>query len=209
MPECFLRLWRRRFTGISRALQRFEPVGGFASEVLAGKAFQGIAKTRYVNDKQITDHYAIVPTGQGFGALRSLSSLGMKVYEVIARRFLSIFLSGSGVPEIFPGAGGGSGAFLCQLSGTDRTGISEGCRSSQKRKKERKKIGKQAQQNRRKWKRRPGEKDRNGQSQPEGSGEPGVYASAGRLKKGMEVPRMHLQSRRARHLRRSVIPPVP
>ncbi len=72
-------------------LQRFEPVGGFASEVLAGKAFQGIEKTRYVNDKQITDHYAIVPTGQGFGALRSLNSLGMKVYEVIARRFLSIF----------------------------------------------------------------------------------------------------------------------
>ena len=72
-------------------LQRFEPVGGFAGEVLARKAFQGIEKTRYVNDKQITDHYAIVPTGQGFGALRSLHSLGMKVYEVIARRFLSIF----------------------------------------------------------------------------------------------------------------------
>lgn len=72
-------------------LQRFELVGGFAGEVLARKAFQGIEKTRYVNDKQITDHYAIVPTGQGFGALRSLHSLGMKVYEVIARRFLSIF----------------------------------------------------------------------------------------------------------------------
>lgn len=72
-------------------LRNFEPVKEFAAEVLENGRFQGIAKTRYVNDKQITDHYAIVPTGQGFGALRGLSSLSMKVYEVIARRFLSIF----------------------------------------------------------------------------------------------------------------------
>ena len=54
-------------------------------------AWKTIAKTRYVNDKQITDHYAIVPTGQGLGALRSLSPLAEKVYQVICRRFLSIF----------------------------------------------------------------------------------------------------------------------
>lgn len=72
-------------------LRNFEPVKEFAAEVLENGRFQGIAKTRYVNDKQITDHYAIVPTGQGFGALRGLSPLSMKVYEVIARRFLSIF----------------------------------------------------------------------------------------------------------------------
>ena len=72
-------------------LRSFEPVRAFAEEVLAKGMHQGIAKTRYVNDKQITDHYAIVPTGQGFGALRSLSPLAFKVYEVIARRFLSIF----------------------------------------------------------------------------------------------------------------------
>ncbi len=47
--------------------------------------------TRYVNDKQITDHYAIIPTGQGLGALRSLSAVSLKVYEVIVRRFLGIF----------------------------------------------------------------------------------------------------------------------
>lgn len=72
-------------------LRNFEPVKEFAAEVLENGRFQGIAKTRYVNDKQITDHYAIVPTGQGFGVLRGLSPLSMKVYEVIARRFLSIF----------------------------------------------------------------------------------------------------------------------
>lgn len=72
-------------------LRNFGPLRGFAEEVLETGSFQKIAKTRYVNDKQITDHYAIVPTGQGFGALRGLSPLAAKVYEVVARRFLSIF----------------------------------------------------------------------------------------------------------------------
>lgn len=74
-----------------RGLQNFSPVGPFAAEILAKNSFQGIAKTRYVNDKQITDHYAIIPTGQGLGALKGLSPLSAKVYEVIARRFLSVF----------------------------------------------------------------------------------------------------------------------
>ena len=72
-------------------LRNFAPVKDFAGEVLESGSYKGIAKTRYVNDKQITDHYAIVPTGQGFGALRSLNGLSEKVYEVICRRFLSIF----------------------------------------------------------------------------------------------------------------------
>ncbi len=72
-------------------LRNFQTLGGFAQEVLEQETYKNIAKTRYVNDKQITDHYAIVPTGQGFGAMRSLSPLAMKVYEVIGRRFLSIF----------------------------------------------------------------------------------------------------------------------
>lgn len=59
--------------------------------ILERGSYQGIAKTRYVNDKQITDHYAIIPTGQGLGALNSLNPVALKVYELIARRFLSIF----------------------------------------------------------------------------------------------------------------------
>lgn len=69
-------------------MQEFRP---FAEEILQGESYKNIAKTRYVNDKQITDHYAIIPTGQGFGALKTLSPVSAKVYEVIARRFLSIF----------------------------------------------------------------------------------------------------------------------
>ena len=63
----------------------------FAEEVLEKGTYKNIAKTRYVNDKQITDHYAIIPTGQGFGALKSVNERGVNVYETIVRRFLAIF----------------------------------------------------------------------------------------------------------------------
>ncbi len=59
--------------------------------ILEKKTYQNLAKTKYVNDKQITDHYAIIPTGQGLAALSSLHATSAKVYEVIVRRFLSIF----------------------------------------------------------------------------------------------------------------------
>ena len=72
-------------------LRNFEPLAGFANEILEGKKYVGLAKTRYVDDKKITDHYAIIPTGQGLGNLRQLNPLEQKVYELIARRFLSIF----------------------------------------------------------------------------------------------------------------------
>ncbi len=72
-------------------LRNFGPVGAFASEIIENKSYQGLAKTRYVNDKQITDHYAIIPTGQGLSALNSVSATAGKVYQLICRRFLSIF----------------------------------------------------------------------------------------------------------------------
>lgn len=72
-------------------LRNYAPVGSFASEILEKKSYQGLAKTRYVNDKQITDHYAIIPTGQGLSALNSVSAVAGKVYQLICRRFLSIF----------------------------------------------------------------------------------------------------------------------
>lgn len=65
--------------------------GGYASEILEKGTYKNLEKTRYVNDKQITDHYAIVPTGQGISALGSLSETAKNIYEVIVRRFLSIF----------------------------------------------------------------------------------------------------------------------
>lgn len=63
----------------------------YANEILEQGTYKNLAKTRYVNDKQITDHYAIIPTGQGLGAIPRLTSVSEKVYEVIVRRFLSIF----------------------------------------------------------------------------------------------------------------------
>ena len=72
-------------------LRSVPEIGAFAEEVLAGDAWKKIGKTRYTNDSQITDHYAIIPTGQGLGALRSLRPLAADVYDMICRRFLSIF----------------------------------------------------------------------------------------------------------------------
>ncbi len=72
-------------------LRNYAFAAGFASEILEKKSWQGIAKSRYVNDKQITDHYAIVPTGQGLAALARIAPTGQQVYDLIVRRFLSIF----------------------------------------------------------------------------------------------------------------------
>ena len=65
----------------------------FAEEILESGSYQKIAKTRYVNDKQITDHYAIIPTGQGIAALHSLKERSVFVYEAVVRRFLAIFFA--------------------------------------------------------------------------------------------------------------------
>ncbi|MCC8029904.1 MAG: type IA DNA topoisomerase [Lachnospiraceae bacterium] len=73
-------------------LKNVGAVKQIAEEILQKGSYKNIAKTRYTNDKMITDHYAIIPTGQGFGAMKSLKPLSVKVYEVIVRRFLAIFL---------------------------------------------------------------------------------------------------------------------
>ena len=74
-----------------RGLRNYEHTSRFAEEILEAGSYKNIGKTRYTNDKQITDHYAIIPTGQGLGALKGLNLQSQKVYEVIVRRFLSIF----------------------------------------------------------------------------------------------------------------------
>ena len=74
-----------------QGLKYYGPAAVFAEEVLQNGSYKGIAKTRYVNDKQITDHYAVIPTGQGMTNLKGVSALSYKVYDLIVRRFLSIF----------------------------------------------------------------------------------------------------------------------
>ena len=70
---------------------KYEPAVPFLQEIVAFGSHKGLSKTRYVNDKQITDHYAIIPTGQGLNGLQSLPKISQQVYDVIVRRFLSIF----------------------------------------------------------------------------------------------------------------------
>ena len=72
-------------------LMKYSPAVPFLNEIASMGTHKGLAKTRYVNDKQITDHYAIIPTGQGLSALNSVAHTAKEVYDVIVRRFLSIF----------------------------------------------------------------------------------------------------------------------
>lgn len=64
---------------------------GFAEKILADRSYEGIGKSRYTDDRQITDHYAIIPTGQGLSNLKNLDPRAAGVYDAICRRFLAIF----------------------------------------------------------------------------------------------------------------------
>ncbi|HJB96424.1 MAG TPA: type IA DNA topoisomerase [Candidatus Mediterraneibacter intestinigallinarum] len=72
-------------------LSKYPMAAPYLQDILGFGSYKNLAKTRYVNDKQITDHYAIIPTGQGLAALKSVSATAHKVYDLIVRRFLSIF----------------------------------------------------------------------------------------------------------------------
>ena len=72
-------------------LSKYPMAAPYMQDILNFGSYKTLAKTRYVNDKQITDHYAIIPTGQGLNALNTVSSIAKGVYDLIVRRFLSIF----------------------------------------------------------------------------------------------------------------------
>ena len=72
-------------------LMKYEPAVPYLNDIVALGSHKNLSRTRYVNDKQITDHYAIIPTGQGQNALKSVAHMAAQVYDVIVRRFLSIF----------------------------------------------------------------------------------------------------------------------
>ncbi|MBQ2642287.1 MAG: type IA DNA topoisomerase [Eubacterium sp.] len=74
-----------------KGLMSYGPCADFAKTIMNQKSYSGLEKTKYVDDKKVTDHYAIIPTGQGLGALARQSEINQKVYQVIVRRFLSIF----------------------------------------------------------------------------------------------------------------------
>ncbi|HJB45227.1 MAG TPA: type IA DNA topoisomerase [Candidatus Mediterraneibacter surreyensis] len=72
-------------------LSKYPMAAPYLQDILGFGSYKNLAKTRYVNDKQITDHYAIIPTGQGLAALKSVPATAHKVYDLIVRRFLNIF----------------------------------------------------------------------------------------------------------------------
>lgn len=72
-------------------LSKYPMAAPYMQDILNFGSYKTLDKTRYVNDKQITDHYAIIPTGQGLNALSTVSSTAKGVYDLIVRRFLSIF----------------------------------------------------------------------------------------------------------------------
>ena len=68
-----------------------EEIQGFIKQMTENKYKIDLAKSKYVDDKKITDHYAIIPTGQGFENLEKLSDVQKKIYNVIVKRFLQIY----------------------------------------------------------------------------------------------------------------------
>lgn len=74
-----------------KGVSRLPVYGEYANEILSAGKHRGIAKSRYTDDRKITDHYAIIPTGQGISSLSGMKPLGKRVYELILSRFLAIF----------------------------------------------------------------------------------------------------------------------
>lgn len=72
-------------------LSKYDMAAPYLQDIVKFGSHKNLAKSRYVNDKQITDHYAMIPTGQGLLALQSVSHTAKQVYDTIVRRFLSIF----------------------------------------------------------------------------------------------------------------------
>lgn len=72
-------------------LSKYPVTKEYMEDLKASGSYKTLAKTRFVDDKQITDHYAIIPTGSGLEQLEHLNETEKKIYELIVRRFLSIF----------------------------------------------------------------------------------------------------------------------
>ena len=76
---------------ISGIAAKYSQCAGFAKHILNNHLYDNIAKTKYTDDSKVADHYAVIPTGTGYDSLSGLSDMESKVYELIVRRFLSIF----------------------------------------------------------------------------------------------------------------------
>lgn len=105
-----------------KGLINYEQTGAYAAFILDKGGYKGLTKSRYVNDKQITDHYAIIPTGQGLAALKSVTPTLQKVYEVIARRFIAIFFPPAEYQKLSLTAKVGKESFFINFKGLIKEG---------------------------------------------------------------------------------------
>jgi len=80
----------KNLNGISRGCKD-EEIQGYLNKMISEKYSTNLVKTKYVNDSKITDHYAIIPTGQGYENYDGLPELHKRVYKIITKRFLAIF----------------------------------------------------------------------------------------------------------------------
>ncbi len=80
----------KNLNGIARGMKDTE-IQGYIKKMVDEKYSTNILKTKYVNDSKITDHYAIIPTGQGYENFNQLPDLQKQIYKVIVKRFLAIF----------------------------------------------------------------------------------------------------------------------
>jgi len=80
----------KNLNGIAKGFQD-EEIQGYIKKMIDEKYSTNLIKTKYVNDSKITDHYAIIPTGQGYENYNKLSELNKQVYKLIVKRFLAIF----------------------------------------------------------------------------------------------------------------------
>ena len=159
----------------------------FAEEILTNGSYKGIAKSRYVDDKKITDHYAIIPTGQGLNAMNSLHPTAQKVYEVIVRRFLAIFYPSAIYQKVGLVTGIGNERFYSNFKTLEEEGYlkvtrySFGNRSNVAKSKDAESIEKSGQRD---------TPDKNSDSDEtiETSCDATFMAQLSALKKGMELP---------------------
>ena len=80
----------KNLNGIARGMKD-EEIQGYIKQMSEEKYSTNLTKTKYVNDSKITDHYAIIPTGQGYENYNQLNDLQKQIYKVIVKRFLAIF----------------------------------------------------------------------------------------------------------------------
>ncbi len=171
-----------------KGLTNFGMVQELAKKILETGSYKGIAKTRYVNDKQITDHYAIIPTGQGVNNLNNLNPTAAKVYEIIVRRFLSIFYPAAVYRKISFNAAIKGEQFFANFKVLEEEGYLEAAAFSFGRKKgakEEKQEGLQGRTSEQNQKKGDGETD--------DSVDQEFMEALNHLKRGMELPVKNMQ----------------